>query len=313
MRIVNLFCWLILLGGGIATETIVAQQQLDQKRLVRPQQADPPKPEQDPADVARIETIKTEFTDALQQLKLVVRHAETEHLLVFTDLEQEEANKIAELSEKAFVTAARYLRADDIKALFPSKLPIVVLHNSHLFENLQRKIFNTPFTSNSYVLWRIDGDNPCLLVSEIPSSPFRISGFNENWSQHTARWMGTLMLLRKYPADEKNLRQPAWIRNGLGLFASLVAQDDPALIRSYRRLFSERLTSRSRVFDCSSGKRDFHLLHATSLVEYLIAGDPDRFLAVIEACRSEKVVDDDSLNLNIQIELGFKSQTMDPE
>jgi hypothetical protein len=260
-----------------------------------------PKAEFDPQ---RVDEAKNHFNKALQDLKLNMVLSETEHLLVFTDLEKTEADSIAGLAEKTFLASCRLLKIEAPKTLFPTKLAILVLEKDQYFEPLQRAIFETPLTASRSVLWRTEGELPCVLVSSLPSYKFRTPGFSANWTQFTARFIGTLVLLRQYPVDATHSRLPVWIRNGFGLYASLVAQDDPELTRAYRSLFRDRLQDKVKIFDFSSGSQEFYNFHVTSVVEYLLAGgEANRFEALLQKLQKREVVRDDRLTLDVSMEL----------
>jgi len=237
---------------------------------------------------------------------------ETEHLLVFADLGAEETGSVAALAEKAFVSSCRLLKIDDTKALFPAKLSVVVLGKDQFYDSLQKQIFQTSSTASRSVLWRIEGESPCLLVSNLPSSAFRTPGFSENWTQWTSRFVGTVVLLKKFPDDATHSRLPVWIRDGFGLYASLVAQNDPDVIRSYRTLIRERMQDKSKMFDFSSGSREFYSFHVASVVEYLLSVlGPGEFEAFVSLLQRQKVVRDERVSLDLQSELGWDRELLE--
>lgn len=261
-----------------------------------------------------IEAAKRHFESKLLGLKLQMDVAETEHLIVFADLGEEETKGIAELSEEALLASCTLLKIDNPKTLFSTKLVVLVLEKDRFFEPLQRAVFETSLTASRNVLWRVDGDRPCVLVSTLPSPEFRTPGFSENWRQYTARFMGTVVLLRHFPADATHSRLPVWIRNGFGLYASLLAQDDRELTQVYRKLFRQRLTERTKMFDFSSGPEEFYNFHVASLVEYLFSyHDPSRFEPMIEALRKQRVVRDERLGVDVMMEFGWDRNEIERE
>jgi hypothetical protein len=265
-------------------------------------------------DADGIEKAKRHFEKKLLELKLRMDMAESEHLIVFSDLGLEETKAIAELSEKAWLISCRLLKLDNPKTLFPTKFVVLVLEKDQFFDSLQRAVFETSLTASRTVLWRLDGDNPSILISNLPSHASRTSGFSENWRQFSARFMGTVILLQHYPANADHCRLPVWVRNGFGLYASLLAQDDPALTAAYRKLFRSRLTDRTKMADFSSGPDDFYNFHVASLVEYLISyHDPSRFEPMIEALRKQRVVRDESLGVDVMLEFGWDRREIERE
>jgi hypothetical protein len=265
-------------------------------------------------DPARVDAAKQHFAALLKGLKLNMELVETEHLLVFTDLEKAQADTIAGLSDKAFLTACRLLKIEDTKKLFPNKLAVVVLEKDRFYEPLQQAMFETPLTSSRSVLWRTEGEMPCLLVSNLPAYDFRTPGFSANWSQFTARFIGTVVLLQRYPTDTTHSRLPVWARNGFGVYASLLAQDSPETTQAYRALFRERLQDKVKIFDFTSGSKEFYNFHVTSVVEYLFSdSDSARFDALIQVLRKQKVVHDDRVFLDLPTELGWDRVVMERE
>jgi hypothetical protein len=94
-------------------------------------------------DPARVEAAKQHFAALLKGLKLNMELVETEHLLVFTDLDKIQADTIAGLADKAFLTAGRLLKIEDTKKLFPNKLAVVVLEKDRFYEPLQQAMFES--------------------------------------------------------------------------------------------------------------------------------------------------------------------------
>jgi hypothetical protein len=300
------------LGVLFAPERLSAQQPREPKKAAKANQKDRlAKTEFDPA---RIEAAKQHFTALLKGLKLNMELVETEHLLVFTDLEKTQADAIAGLADKAFLTACRLLKIEDTKKLFPNKLAVVVLEKDRFYEPLQQAMFETPLTSSRSVLWRTEGEMPCLLVSNLPAYDFRTPGFSANWSQFTARFIGTVVLLQRYPTDTTHSRLPVWARNGFGVYASLLAQDSPETTQAYRALFRERLQDKVKIFDFTSGSKEFYNFHVTSVVEYLFSdSESARFDALIQVLRKQKVVHDDRVFLDLPTELGWDRVVMERE
>ncbi len=263
-------------------------------------------------DPVRVEAAKNEIQKNLNGVKLQMELKETEHLLVFTDLGSEATDSVASLAEKAFVSSCRLLKIDDTKALFPTKLSVVVLAKDQFYDSLQRQIFQTSFTASRSVLWRTEGEGPCLLVSNLPSSAFRTPGFSETWTQWTARFLGTVVLLKNFPEDATHSRLPVWIRDGFGLYASLVAQDDPNVVRSYRTLIRDRMQDKVKMFDFSSGSREFYNFHVASVVEYLLSvPEPGEFEAFVSLLQKQKVVRDDRVSVDLQSELGWDREHLE--
>jgi hypothetical protein len=175
-------------------------------------------------------------------------------------------------------------------------------------------MFETPLTSSRSVLWRTEGELPCLLVSNLPAYDFRTPGFSANWSQFTARFIGTVVLLQRYPTDATHSRLPGWARNGFGLYASLLAQDSPETTQAYRALFRERLQDKVKIFDFTSGSKEFYDFHVTSVVEYLFSdSESARFDALLQVLQKQKVVRDDRVSLDLPTELSWDRIAMERE
>lgn len=265
-------------------------------------------------DPLSVETARKHFASLLKGLKLDMQIAETEHLLVFSDLEKSETDSIAALADKAFLSACRLLKIEDSKKLFPNKVVVVVLNKDEYFERVQQAIFESPLTTSRSVLWRTEGELPCLLVSNFPAYKFRTPGFSGNWSQFTARFVGTLVLLQRYPTDATHSRVPVWARNGFGLYASLLAQDSPQVTQSYRDLFRERLQDKVKLFDFSTGTKEFYNYHVASVVEYLYSdSESDRFDQLLQALQRQKVVHDDRVFMDLPTELEWNPVAMERE
>jgi hypothetical protein len=263
-------------------------------------------------DPVRVEAAKSEIQGNLNVVKIKMELKETEHLLVFTDLGSEATDSVAGLAEKAFVSSCRLLKIDDTKAFFPTKFAVVVLEKDQFYDSLQRQIFQTSSTASRSVLWRTEGESPCLLISNFPSSAFRTPGFNGNWTQWTARFLGTVVLLKKFPDDATHSRLPVWIRDGFGLYASLAAQDDPDVIGTYRTQIRERMQDKVKMFDFSSGSREFYNFHVASVVEYLLSvPEPGEFEAFVSLLQKQKVVRDERVSLDLQSELGWDRELLE--
>ena len=273
-----------------------------------------PEMEAEPArkiEPAGVEDAKEHFGEILKNTKLQMELAQSEHLLVYSDLGAQETAAIAELAQKAFQASCRLLEIDQPGTLFESKLTLVVLDNDQHFEPLQKAMFETNLTAGRSVLWRIQGPRPCILVSKLPSQGFRTPGFSANWSQFTSRFIGTTVLLRRYPEDPTHARLPVWIRDGFGLYASLVAQDNPETTKAYRDLFRMRLKDNSEMFNFSLPNEGFYNFHVTSVVEFVLATmEPGQFDALAKALQKQKVVRDKRMSSEILKELRWDQVEM---
>ncbi len=244
-------------------------------------------------DSGRVDDAKKHFDLLLKDGKLRMDFAETDHLLVFTDLGSEATATVAELAQKSFLTSCQLLQLDSPEGLFENKLTVVVLNQDRYFDSLQKAMFETKLTAGRSVLWRIEGPRPCMLVSQLPSATFRTPGFSANWTQFTSRFIGTTVLLRRYPEDATHARLPVWIRDGFGLYASLLAQDNSESTRAYRELFRQRIKDNTQMFDFSLPDEGFYSYHVTSVVEYVFACmDSGQFDALVQALRKQRVVRD---------------------
>lgn len=262
-------------------------------------------------DPAGVEDSQEHFGVIFKNNKLQMDLVQTQHLLVYSDLGAQETAAIAELAQKAFESSCRLLEIDQPETLFESKLTVVVLDKDQHFEPLQKAMFETNLTAGRSVLWRIQGQRPCILVSKLPSYGFRTPGFSANWSQYTSRFIGTTVLLRRYPEDPTHARLPVWIRDGFGLYASLVAQDNPETTKAYRDLFRTRLKDNSEMFDFSLPNEGFYNLHVASVVEFVLATmEPGQFDALAKALQKQKVVRDKRMSSEILMELRWDQVEM---
>ena len=263
-------------------------------------------------DPARVEAVRNEIQSALDGLKIKMQLVETEHLLVFTDLAPAESTSIAELAEKSFISSCRFLKIGDTKSLFSTKLAVLVLEKDRFYDALQKVLFRTSFTASGSVLWRTDGESPCLLVSNLPAFAVRDPVFSNSWRDWTSRFVGTVVLLKRFPAYDAPSAVPVWLRDGFGLYASLVAKDDPELTQTYRSLIRERIQDKVRMFDFSSGQKDFYTFHVSSVVEYLLSVHGHQgFEAFILVLQKQKVARDQRVSLDLQGELGWDRETME--
>lgn len=277
----HFYSWASLLWIALFTMDLMAQD---------PRAADGDKSK---FDLRRVDNSKEHFGGLLKEGKIKMDFAETDHLLVFTDLGSTETAAVAELAQKSFLSSCRLLQIDSPEELFENKVTVVVLNQDGNFDSLQKAMFETKLTAGRSVLWRIEGPRPCILVTQLPSATNRSPAFSANWAQFTSRFIGTTVLLRRYPEDATHARLPVWIRDGFGLYASLLAKDNPEAIRVYRDQFRQRIKDNTEMFDFSLPNEGFYNYHVTSVVEFVFAFmDSGQFDALVQALQKQRVVRD---------------------
>lgn len=316
----NLLVAVLTLTMGLAISPVTGQQRRDQAekaeggRAQARRKADQPDQQKAPSefDAEKAKEVSDAIRASMEQLKIECRSRETEHLLVFSDLDDETLDRMAELAESSFRVASRLLKIEDPIPLFPHKLPVVVVRQRDHFQKLYCNFFQTDQEPRTSVVWRHTGDDPLLLVSNLPDERARIPVFSGNWSQWTACWVATALLQREFCPDPEQLRIRPWVNDGFGRYCCLLAQDNPQVIDEYRKLFRFHYLSQDSMFDFDPhrGNRKWYEVHAVSVVEYLLVGpNPEGFANYIDACRGQEEVDD----MTPLHRLGWRENQMQPD